>query len=595
MTAVLLFGGINPAAASLTLGPLATSYDDYVVSGTQANANQNGTPYDVTTFYPKGGMMISAARDDTDNGVYYSTRTMDTVFSFNTAQNTTNSSNGLTNGIDVVSAFDAQFGADNWAITSVSLSLSTNYAAAGVQPNNPDFNTIAAGYFTLNVLGSNPDITTLTWNLLQTDLGVTTVSPVGTFYWPATQSLLSQYVPYQLNLTTELINAITSGTVTVLGLPADSNVGYLFNTNTKGTPPYLMITADSLTSSTGPVLSLATLADNAITNNAALIVAGTVTDSAGIASLTVNGANVTVNSDGTFSQTVTLTTGPNTIVTIATDPTGNQTTDTRTITLDQTPPVLAITQPANNSVTNTVSLQITGTVTDATSTVVAASANNGASANAHITGTSFDVTVTLVPGLNSIVITAADQAGNTTSANLTVIADTVAPALAVTNPAQDILTTQGSITISGTVTNAISSATITIAADGQSYVPAVASDGSFSQTITLSSLTPPSTDNTHAVIVTATDQGGNTATVQRNIIRTITPYPTGDINGDGIVNISDALLAMQIAVGLVNVTPDELLRGDVAPLVNGAPAPDGVIKIDDALVILKRLVGLVNW
>jgi len=595
VTVFLLMGGINPAVASLTLGPLATSYDDYVVSGTQANSNQNGTPYDVTTFYPKGGMMISAARDDTDNGVYYSTRTMETVFNFNTSQNSTNSNNGLTNGIDVVSAFDAQFGAGNWAITSVSISLSTNYAAAGVQPNNPDFNVIAAGYFSLNVLGSNPDITTMNWNILQTDLVTTTVSPVGTFYWPATQSLLNQYVPYQLNLTTALINAIKSGTVTFLGLPADSVVGYLFNTNTKGTPPYLMITAESLTPSNGPALSLATLANHAITNNATLNITGTVTDSAGVKSLTINGANVTVNPDGSFSYAVTLITGANTITTVATDLAGNQTTDTRTITLDQTAPVLTITQPADNSVTNTSSLQITGTMNDAISTVVTASVNNGATTNAHIAGTVFDVTVTLVPGINSIVITATDQAGNTSSANWTVISDTAAPALAVTNPAQDIITTQGSITISGTVLNAITSAAVTIAADGKTYAPAVASDGSFSQTITLSSLTPPATDKSYAVIVTATDQGGNTATVQRNIIRTTTPYPTGDINGDGIVDISDALLALRIAVGLVNATPDELLEGDVAPLVNGVPAPDGAIAIDDALVILRRVVGVVNW
>jgi hypothetical protein len=210
-------------------------------------------------------------------------------------------------------------------------------------------------------------------------------------------------------------------------------------------------------------------------------------------------------------------------------------------------------------------------------------------------GTNFSATANLISGLNSIVITATDQIGNVSSINRSVTYDPTSPALAVTSPSQDITTNLESITIGGTVTDAFSSASISITAGGQTYAPAVAQNGSFSQTITLPSLTSPSTDNTYAVIVTATNQAGNTATVQRNIIMTITPYPTGDINGDGIVDIKDALLALQIAVGLVNVTLDELLRGDVAPLVNGVPDPDGVIDIADALVILEKAVGLINW
>lgn len=242
---ILLMGGMNHAGAATTIGPLVTDYDIYVVSGTQANANQGGTPYGDTSFYPKGAMMISAARDDTVYGIYYETRTMDTVFSFNTATDSI-SEKGLTNGIDIVSAFDAQYGAGMWAITSISISLSSNYATAGVQPNNPDFNTIAPGYFTFNVLGANPYIPTLTWNTLQTFLGATSYSTAGTFYWPATSDLQNQYVTYQLNVTGDLVNAIMAGKVTLLGLAADDGVGYLFNTNTKGTPPYLMITADAV-------------------------------------------------------------------------------------------------------------------------------------------------------------------------------------------------------------------------------------------------------------------------------------------------------------------------------------------------------------
>ncbi|HXE95337.1 MAG TPA: chitobiase/beta-hexosaminidase C-terminal domain-containing protein, partial [Dongiaceae bacterium] len=68
-----------------------------------------------------------------------------------------------------------------------------------------------------------------------------------------------------------------------------------------------------------------------------------------------------------------------------------------------------------------------------------------------------------------------------------------------------------------------------------------------------------------------------------------------DLNGDGKVDISDALKALQITIGLYSPTLDEMIRGDVAPLVNGKPRPDGKIDIADTLLILQRSLGLVAW
>lgn len=74
-----------------------------------------------------------------------------------------------------------------------------------------------------------------------------------------------------------------------------------------------------------------------------------------------------------------------------------------------------------------------------------------------------------------------------------------------------------------------------------------------------------------------------------------TTLPSGDINGDGKVDIADALKALQISVGMLSATAAELKAGDVAPLVNGKPVPNGVINVGDAVVILQRAVGLVSW
>lgn len=60
-------------------------------------------------------------------------------------------------------------------------------------------------------------------------------------------------------------------------------------------------------------------------------------------------------------------------------------------------------------------------------------------------------------------------------------------------------------------------------------------------------------------------------------------------------DISDALRALKISVGMEQATADDLLRGDVAPLVNGVPQPDNAITLGDAVVILRRALNLVAW
>ena len=69
--------------------------------------------------------------------------------------------------------------------------------------------------------------------------------------------------------------------------------------------------------------------------------------------------------------------------------------------------------------------------------------------------------------------------------------------------------------------------------------------------------------------------------------------PKGDLNQNAAVDITDALKALRITVGLIQPTADDMITGDVAPLLNGVPVPDGEINITDALLILRRVVGLI--
>jgi len=71
--------------------------------------------------------------------------------------------------------------------------------------------------------------------------------------------------------------------------------------------------------------------------------------------------------------------------------------------------------------------------------------------------------------------------------------------------------------------------------------------------------------------------------------------PDGDLNGDGVVNVVDALIALRIAVQLRSATSFELLHGDVAPFdAAGVPTPNGQITVADALGILRKTVGLTS-
>ena len=73
----------------------------------------------------------------------------------------------------------------------------------------------------------------------------------------------------------------------------------------------------------------------------------------------------------------------------------------------------------------------------------------------------------------------------------------------------------------------------------------------------------------------------------------IVPLVWGDVNDDGNVNITDVLLATQAVFGAV-LSDEQLTRGNVAPLINGAPQPvDPLETLDaaDLLLITQKALG----
>lgn len=101
-----------------------------------------------------------------------------------------------------------------------------------------------------------------------------------------------------------------------------------------------------------PTLNITSPADGLITNNVTCVVAGKTNDATSSpVTVTINGVAVTVSADGTFSKTITLSEGSNTITVVATDSAGKSSTVTRTVTLDTSAPniksVTVTPNPAN--------------------------------------------------------------------------------------------------------------------------------------------------------------------------------------------------------------------------------------------------------
>lgn len=70
------------------------------------------------------------------------------------------------------------------------------------------------------------------------------------------------------------------------------------------------------------------------------------------------------------------------------------------------------------------------------------------------------------------------------------------------------------------------------------------------------------------------------------LVTGVIPYPRGDVDQDGEVTISDALLAMRFAMGIISLTEFQQQIGDV----DG----DGEVTISDALIIMRAAMGIVE-
>ncbi|MGP8110289.1 MAG: Ig-like domain-containing protein [Thermoplasmata archaeon] len=353
----------------------------------------------------------------------------------------------------------------------------------------------------------------------------------------------------------------------------------------------VLVTLDTIP----PTLTL-TSPTAGLTNHTAVVVSGS-TDPG--VTLTVDGTPVTVGISGAFTTTLTLSNGPHTVVVNATDAAGNQASDSVVVTVDTTPPSLAITTPTTGSLTRDPFAQVNGT-TDPGATV----AVNGVQAVVSASG-DFSVALPLEEGLNTVTAIATNAAGNTATTSVTVTLDTVPPALALTSPTAG-LTNHTAVVVSGTTEPG---ATVTV--DGTPVIVGVS--GAFTTTLTLA-------NGPHTIVVVATDAAGNQATASVLVTVDTTPPSltisspiTGSITRDSIAQVNGttdpgatvAVNGVQAAVSgsggfSVSLPLEEGLNTVTAVATNAAgntATTSVTVTLDDvppALALTSPTTGLTN-
>ena len=174
-----------------------------------------------------------------------------------------------------------------------------------------------------------------------------------------------------------------------------------------------------------------------------------------------------------------------------------------------TPPVVTITTPADGKIVNTPNLQVTGTVT--TASPITSFTVNGSPVS--LSGNSFQTTVTLAEGGNTLVAEATSSAGTGTAA-VVVILDTTPPTLTLDAPLAGQATNQAAIRVAGSASDENGIASVQV-----NGVAVPLTGDRFETTV-------PVPEGVSSVVVQAVDLAGNGGTASVDVRRFSLPAVT---------------------------------------------------------------------
>lgn len=262
---------------------------------------------------------------------------------------------------------------------------------------------------------------TLTYNATTKKYEATITAPSTSSY-----NQNGHYYNVKVKATDEAGNSVTKdATDTTLGSSLQLKVK-------EKVAPVISITAPSssakLTNNKPVINWTVTDADSGVNPSTIKLIIDSQTITTGITK-TQSGKNYTCS----YTPTTALSDGTHTIKVSASDYDGNVATQKSvTFTVDTVPPELSVSAPVDNLVTNQSSLVVKGTTNDVTSSPVTLTIKlNGGTEQTVEVGSdgSFTKTLTLVTGENTIVITAKDGAGKTSTVTKQVVLDQTAPVI----------------------------------------------------------------------------------------------------------------------------------------------------------------------
>ena len=264
---------------------------------------------------------------------------------------------------------------------------------------------------------------------------------------------------------------------------------------------------------------------------------------------------------------------------------------------ESVPPTVSLTSPANNA-TASGTVSVAANATDNVGVTKVEFYVNGA-LQATDTATPYVYswnTSALAAGTYTLMAKAYDAAGNvgqSGNVSVTVINDTTAPTVSLTAPGNGA-------TVSGTVALTASAGDNVGVSKVEFYENGVLLTATNVAPYSYNWSTTSVANGSYTLTAKAYDAAGNVGQ-SGNVTVTVnnTQAPSvlkGDVDGDGAVTIADALIVLRGALDPALQAGLVLSNGDVWPLdASGRPKGDGVIDINDARLILQKAVGLVTW
>jgi RHS repeat-associated protein len=232
----------------------------------------------------------------------------------------------------------------------------------------------------------------------------------------------------------------------------------------------IVVTRQQPPDTQAPQVSITSPANNSTTTETFVNVSGTASDAgqyqSGVSQVTVNGIAATYDaaSGQWTAANVPVTLGANTITATATDGAGNHSDASITVTRqeppDTAPPNLSVSEPADNSTTDSETTTVSGSVSDTGTNAsgVAGVTVNGTPAQLNAqTGSWTLAGVALALGQNTINVRATDRAGNeaVTLVHVTRVLppDTQPPTVQIQSPADGSTVPDETITVNGTASD----------------------------------------------------------------------------------------------------------------------------------------------